>query len=162
MKRWGLPGIPLRERLLPSAATLAYHFKRSANQQKARVYEQLQVTQNSMMFNAGEAVYYTGEGRRAQAKELPLMRKASRCFRMCSERFAGRSEHDALSSGKQVHRGGNDKAKEAIDKILERNDTLTVFQVERALLVNGKRWRSLSSKPLPLLPPTPLRLELKA
>ena len=49
------------KRLLPSASLLAYHFKRSANEEKARQYEQMQVAYRNAVFNAEEAFTYTGE-----------------------------------------------------------------------------------------------------
>ncbi len=150
--------------LLPSAATLAYHFKRSANQEKARLYEQLQATQNCMMFNAGEAVYYTGEGpAEIKPKELPLdvesVALLPNVFRMFLLAVRNTTLYPPGSKSIVV---ANDKAKEAIDKILQRNDTLTVFQVERALLVNGKRvemaeFKAFAASFLQLL----YRLELK-
>jgi len=150
--------------LLPSAATLAYHFKRSANQEKARVYEQLQVTQNSMVFNAGEAVYYTGEGpAELKPKELPLDAQSVALLPNVFRTFLLAVRNTTLyPPGSKSIVVANEKAKEAIDKILERNDTLTVFQVERALLVNGKRveiaeFKAFAASFLQLL----YRLELK-
>ena len=127
--------------LLPSAATLAYHFKRSANQEKARLYEQLQVTQNSMVFNAAEAVQYTGEGpAELKPKELPLDAESVALLPNVFRTFLLAVRNSTLyPAGSKSISVANEKAKEAIDKILARNDTLTVFQVERALLVNGKR-----------------------
>ncbi|NTV55703.1 MAG: diguanylate cyclase [Deltaproteobacteria bacterium] len=150
--------------LLPSAATLAYHFKRSANQEKARVYEQLQVTQNSMVFNAGEAVYYTGEGpAEFKPKELPLDAESVALLPNVFRTFLLAVRNTTLyPAGSKSITVTHEKAKEAIDKILERNDTLTVFQVERALLVNGKRveiaeFKAFAASFLQLL----YRLELK-
>jgi diguanylate cyclase (GGDEF)-like protein len=150
--------------LLPSAATLAYHFKRSANQEKARVYEQLQMTRNSMVFNAGEAVYYTGEGPvELKPKELPLDAESVALLPNVFRTFLLAVRNTTLyPAGSRSITVANDKAKEAIDKILERNDTLTVFQVERALLVNGKRveiveFKAFAAAFLQLL----YRLELK-
>jgi len=150
--------------LLPSAATLAYHFKRSANQEKARVYEQLQATHDSTVFNAGEAVFYTGEGP-AELKPAELFLDAQsvallpNVFRTFLLAVRNTTLYPAGSKSISV---ANDKAKEAIDGILERNETLTVFQVERALLVNGKRveiaeLKAFASSFLQLL----YRLELK-
>jgi diguanylate cyclase (GGDEF)-like protein len=150
--------------LLPSAATLAYHFKRSANQEKARVYEQLQVTQNSMVFNAGEAVYYTGEGpAELKPKELPLDAESVALLPNVFRTFLLAVRNTTLyPAGSKSITVTHEKAKEAIDKILERNDTLTVFQVERALLINGKRveiaeFKAFAASFLQLL----YRLELK-
>jgi len=150
--------------LLPSAATLAYHFKRSANQEKARLYEQLQVTQNSAVFNAGEAVYYTGEGPvELKPKELPLDAQSVALLPNVFRTFLLAVRNTTLyPAGSRSIVVANEKAKDAIDKILERNDMLTVFQVERALLVNGKRveiveFKAFAASFLQLL----YRLELK-
>ncbi len=50
-----------RKRLLPSASLLAYQFKRSANQEKARRYERMQLSYSNTVFNSAEAAAYTGE-----------------------------------------------------------------------------------------------------
>jgi len=57
-----------KQRLLPSAAILAYHFQRSANLKKASVYEQVLSDYEHTVFNAEEAMGYTGEA----AEEVPL------------------------------------------------------------------------------------------
>lgn len=149
---------------LHSTATLAYHFKRSANQEKARLYEQLQATQNSTVFNAGEAVYYTGEGpAELKPKELPLDAESVALLPNVLRTFLLAVRNTTLyPAGSKSILVANEKAKEAIDRILERNETLTVFQVERALLVNGKRvelaeFKAFASSFLQLL----YRLELK-
>jgi len=150
--------------LLPSAATLAYHFKRSANQEKARLYEQLQVTQNGTVFNVGEALHYTGEGpAELKPKELPLDAESVALLPNVFRTFLLAVRNSTLYPvGSKSITVANEKAKEAIDKILARNDTLTVFQVERALLVNGKRveiveFKAFAASFLQLL----YRLELK-
>jgi diguanylate cyclase (GGDEF)-like protein len=150
--------------LLPSAATLAYHFKRSANQEKARVYEQFQVAQNSLVFNAGEAVFYTGGGpAELKPKDLPLDAESVALLPNVFRTFLLAVRNTTLyPAGSRSITVANEKAKEAIDKILERNGTLTVFQVERALLVNGKRveiveFKAFAASFLQLL----YRLELK-
>ncbi len=50
-----------QQQLLPSAATLAYHFKRSTDQEKAGTYERILSTSNDRKFNAREAILYTTE-----------------------------------------------------------------------------------------------------
>ncbi|UCF56147.1 MAG: AAA family ATPase, partial [Deltaproteobacteria bacterium] len=50
-----------QRQLLPSAAALAYHFKRSTDQEKAGTYEQILAASNDRRFNAKEAVQYTAE-----------------------------------------------------------------------------------------------------
>ena len=150
--------------LLPSAATLAYHFKRSANQEKARVYEDLQASQNNAVFNAAEAVYYSGEGpAELKPTELPLDAQSIALLPNVFRTFLLAVRNSTLyPAGSKSIAVANEKAKEAIDRILERNETVTVFQVERALLVNGKRveiveFKAFAASFLQLL----YRLELK-
>ncbi len=50
-----------QKRLGPSASILAYHFKRSANQEKAARYEQIQSDIRRRTFDREEAERYTGE-----------------------------------------------------------------------------------------------------
>jgi diguanylate cyclase (GGDEF)-like protein len=50
-----------QKRLGPSASILAYHFKRSANQEKAARYDQMQSDLRRTTFNREEADHYTGE-----------------------------------------------------------------------------------------------------
>lgn len=45
----------------PSASILAYHFKLSADQEKARRYDQLRLDLSQKTFNPAEAEHYTGE-----------------------------------------------------------------------------------------------------
>ncbi|MEW5735918.1 MAG: diguanylate cyclase, partial [Thermodesulfobacteriota bacterium] len=51
----------LEKGYLPSASILAYHFQRSANLEKAKIYEQLLAVHNNEIFDAKEAASYTGE-----------------------------------------------------------------------------------------------------
>ncbi len=48
------------DRLIPSASLLAYHFKRSANQEKARRYQEMQVHYGHSVFDEDEAAGYIG------------------------------------------------------------------------------------------------------
>ena len=50
-----------QERLAPSASILAYHYQRSANQEKARRYDQLRIDFSQKTFNRDEAEGYSGE-----------------------------------------------------------------------------------------------------
>ncbi len=50
-----------QKRLGPSASILAYHFKRSANREKAARYDQIQIDLRRRTFNREEAEHYTGE-----------------------------------------------------------------------------------------------------
>jgi diguanylate cyclase (GGDEF)-like protein len=62
-----------QQRLLTSAAPLAYHFKLSANQEKARTYERFQAERNSKVFNPSEATLGSGDsGAELLASAAPL------------------------------------------------------------------------------------------
>ncbi len=50
-----------QKRLGPSASILAYHFKRSANQEKASRYDHIQSNLRRRTFSRDEAEHYTGE-----------------------------------------------------------------------------------------------------
>jgi len=128
--------------LLPSAATLAYHFKRSANQEKARSYEQIQMDHNSAVFNAEEAIFYSGEGPSAEArpKGLPLdpesLAKIPNVFRTFLLAVRNTTLYPPGSKSIVI---ANQQVKQALDKILDKNELLTIFQMEKALVVNGQR-----------------------
>ncbi|MBU2497561.1 MAG: diguanylate cyclase, partial [Proteobacteria bacterium] len=124
--------------LLPSAATLAYHFKRSANQEKARSYEQSQAVRDNEVFSAEEAVQYTGESPlEARAEETPLDPESL-------EHVPGLLRGILLAvrniklypSGSKSIIQANEQIMEAISGILEKNEFLTFFQIENALSVN--------------------------
>ncbi|MBW2038150.1 MAG: diguanylate cyclase [Deltaproteobacteria bacterium] len=130
-----------QQALLPSAATLAYHFKRSANQEKARNYEQLQAVHNSKIFDAPEAISYTGERRRevlppgtpldpASLAQIPAVIRylliAVRSFKLYPQ-------------GSKAIASANRQLKGAIDQILDKNEHLTIFQIGHALMVNSQR-----------------------
>ena len=134
--------------LLPSAATLAYHFKRSANRDKAASYEQMQSLNNKLVFNVQEAIYYTGEGiAEALPKELPLdpeslalLPNLFRTFLLAvrnAKLYPPGSRTIAITYG---------KAMEVMAKILAGTAVLTIMQFERTLLVNGKRYEATEFK----------------
>jgi diguanylate cyclase (GGDEF)-like protein len=127
--------------LLPSAATLAYHFKRSANQEKARSYERIQTDHNKAVFSAEEAVFYSGEGPvEARPKGVPLdpesLNRIPNVFRTFLLAVRNTTLYPPGSKSIVV---ANQQVKQALDKILDKNELLTIFQLERALVVNGQR-----------------------
>lgn len=134
--------------LLPSAATLAYHFKRSANRDKAASYEQAQSLNNSLVFNVQEAIYYTGEGiAEAVPKEVPLDPES---LALLPDLF--RSLLLAVRNAKLYPPGSRtiviayEKAIGALSEILAKTEVLTIMQFERTLLVNGKRYDAAEFK----------------
>ncbi|HVO83428.1 MAG TPA: HEAT repeat domain-containing protein, partial [Syntrophobacteria bacterium] len=129
------------QRLLPSAVTLAYHFKRSANQEKANIYEQNQAAYNRSVFDPEEAAHYTGEPPRDKSPaELPID-PASLVHVPTVLRSLLLAVRNAklYPPGSKALKVANEQAREAIDKFLEKNETLTVFHIKQALLVNGQR-----------------------
>jgi diguanylate cyclase (GGDEF)-like protein len=76
-------------RLLPSVSPLAYHFKRSANTQKAKSYHEVQTVSDARAFNAQEAAFYVVEetsaetavaGKPLKSEDLQRMPKFIRLF----------------------------------------------------------------------------------
>ncbi|MEJ2725823.1 MAG: hypothetical protein P8175_14505, partial [Deltaproteobacteria bacterium] len=127
--------------LLPSAATLAYHFKRSANQEKARSYEQIQSDYNRAVFSAEEAVFYDKEGpAEARPKGLPLdvesLGKIPNVFRTFLLAVRNTMLYPPGSKSIVI---ANQQVKQELDKILDKNELLTIFQLEKTLVVNAQR-----------------------
>jgi diguanylate cyclase (GGDEF)-like protein len=129
-----------QQRLLPSASLLAYHFKRSANQDKARRYEKIQVAYTQSVFNADEAANYTGEildevdtGPRLAPESLPLLPNVLRTF-MSAVRNIRLYPPDSKAIPRSLQ-----QVREALDEILAKNDRLHLSQSQHALLANGQR-----------------------
>jgi len=126
--------------VLPSAAHLAYHFKRSANQEKARTYEELQAVSNKKVFNVQEAISYSGEQFEVHPEDIPLdpaslpqipgvirsLQTAVRNVRLYPP------ESKAVASAVLQATG-------AITQALSQNERLTFSHSKRALLVNGQK-----------------------
>jgi HEAT repeat protein len=129
------------QRLLPSASLLAYHFKRSSNQEKARRYERVQLAQSQMVFDPREAAEYTGEileseveeERRLVPESLPLVPDVLRAFTK-----AVRNIQLYPPESKAVMQSVTD-VKVAVDSILTSNEWLHLSQEQRFLLANGQR-----------------------
>ncbi len=129
------------QRLLPSASLLAYHYKRSANQEKARRYERAQLAQSQMVFDPREAAEYTGdiveteveEERRLVPESLPLVPDVLRAFTK-----AVRNIQLYPPESKAVKQSVSD-VKAAVDAVLLGNESLHLSQEQRFLLANGQR-----------------------
>jgi len=134
--------------LLPSAATLAYHFKRSANRDKAVSYEQMQSLNNKLVFNVQEAIYYTGEGMaEAVPKEQPLDPQSLALIPNLFRTFLLAVRNAKLyPPGSRTIVIAYDNAMEAMAKVLANTEVLTIMQFERTLLVNGKRYEATEFK----------------
>lgn len=127
---------------LPSAASLAYHFKRSANRDKAASYEQMQSLNNRLVFNVQEAIYYSGEGvTEATAKELPLDAETLALVPNLFRTFLLAVRNAKLyPPGSRTIAIAYDYAMETLAKILAKTEALTIIQFDRTVLVNGKRY----------------------
>jgi diguanylate cyclase (GGDEF)-like protein len=130
-----------QQRLLPSASLLAYHFKRSANEEKARRYEQVQLDFSKAVFDADEAAHYTTqvvegeevEERRLDPRSVPRVPYVLRTFMSAVRNIQlyppeSKTIADAM---RDVH--------EALEVILDNNERLHLSQAQRVLLANGQR-----------------------
>ena len=129
------------QHLIPSAATLAYHFKRSTNQEKAGNYEKLQAGSNTRLFDAAEAVYYTAERSPEAAPDaslldknsLPLVPAVIRSMLLVVRNLK------LYPPGSKAIVAANRQMKEVIDQFLKKNELLSLFGIKDALIVNGQK-----------------------
>jgi diguanylate cyclase (GGDEF)-like protein len=129
------------QRLIPSAATLAYHFKRSTNQEKAGNYEQVQAASNHQIFNAVEAVHYTSERSAEAAPEVsPLDKESIPLIPVVIRSLLTVVRNIKLyPPGSKTIVTANRQMKEMIDKFLASNELLSFFAIRDALIVNGQK-----------------------
>jgi diguanylate cyclase (GGDEF)-like protein len=127
--------------LLPSAATLAYHFKRSTNQEKAGTYERILATSNDKKFNAQEAATYKAEGPTDGAGEdVPLDSDSqARVPDLIREFVVAVRNIKLYPPGSKSVTSVTQNIKKTIDEILENNEILNIMHMERALVVNGQK-----------------------
>ncbi|MBW2705649.1 MAG: HEAT repeat domain-containing protein [Deltaproteobacteria bacterium] len=130
-----------QQKILPSAAPLAYHFNRSTDHEKADHYEQLQTSANNRSFNPSEAESYTvnksGEGLSAYTpldpddlRNIPdVMRDLMVAARNIELYPAG--SNSIVNIRRQL--------KSSIDQILTKNETLSIDLVKQSILINGQR-----------------------
>ncbi|UCG14200.1 MAG: diguanylate cyclase [Deltaproteobacteria bacterium] len=128
------------QRLLPSAATLAYHFQRSANQVKAQLYQESFQAHNKKIFNAQEAKQYTGEKVEDGAPEdSPLdadsLSMIPDVIRMLLTTVRNIKLYPPGSNAIVTTTG---QLREAVDKVLANNERLNIIHSEDALMVNGE------------------------
>jgi diguanylate cyclase (GGDEF)-like protein len=129
------------QQLLPSAATLAYHFKRSTNQQKAGHYEKIQAVANTRSFNGQEAVQYTvdapGEGAEIDVplkpEDLKRIPEIIRDFMVAVRNIK------LYPPGSKSIVTINRQFKASLDQVLASNDTLNIVQVKNSILINGQK-----------------------
>jgi diguanylate cyclase (GGDEF)-like protein len=130
-----------QQQILPSAATLAYHFKRSSDKEKAGNYERILAASNSRNFNAEEAVLYSGEELvEDQATDVPLNPEDITLVPKFIRDFMVAVRNIKLyPPGSKSIVGGIRQSKESLEKILENNEILNLSQIKQALVVNGQK-----------------------
>ena len=127
--------------LVPSAAPLIYHFRRASNLDKARTYEQFERVQSLKVFNPAEAFNYSGERR----KELPPPgdpldpESLAQIPSLIKSLLTALRNIQLYPLGSDAVITANRQVREAIEAVLEKNETLTLFQVRRALVINGQK-----------------------
>ncbi len=128
------------QKLLPSASYLAYHFKRSANREKASRYEEMQASYNSKVFDAEEAVNYTGDLPADSLPDTPLDAEGLAAVPVVIRSLltAVRTVKLYPAESKTVV-NTNLQVIDAVNKVLATNPHLKIAQEEDALLVNGQK-----------------------
>jgi HEAT repeat protein len=126
------------KRLLPSAAILAWHFQRSANMDKARIYDQQSREYGTTIFNADEAVNYSIEGDTAMP-DVPLDPAALKDLWHFFRSFL------IAVNGIKLYPVGNKgrtnaliQVKNILDRVLADRDRLRVIADKESLIVNGE------------------------
>ena len=129
------------QQLLPSAATLAYHFKRSTNQQKAGRYEKIQAIANNRNFNGQEAIAYTVDAPgEATEVDIPLKPEDFKCIPEIIRDFMVAVRNIKLyPPGSKSIVKINRQFKASLERVLDGNETLNIVQVKNSILVNGQK-----------------------
>jgi len=131
----------LYEKLQASAASLAYHFKRSNDTKKAENYERIQTETNIRHFNAEEAAEYSGDMPSEEPlDETPLSKEGITHVPGMIRTFtvALRNIKFYPPGSKSVSKV-NEDLKKALDQVLEDNECLSLSQSKNALVINGQR-----------------------
>jgi len=147
-----------QQRFPPSASLLAYHFKRSANQEKARRYERVQQTYAHAMFNATEAARYTEQLLDEEADaddQLPVESVALIPDLLRAYMTAVRSIQLYPPDSKTIPQALQ-LLRQHLDAVLATTVALRFSHDRRLLLVNGQRldvsdWTALAESVVELL-----------
>lgn len=128
------------QHLLPSAATLAYHFQLSANREKARKYQESQQKYNDKIFNVQEALNYTGENlHNAVSEDIPLdPASMSQLPGVLQALLTAVRNTQLYPPGSSAVVSAIQRLKENIFKILTGNHRLNISQSDKILMVNGE------------------------
>jgi diguanylate cyclase (GGDEF)-like protein len=124
---------------VPSASLLAYHFKRSANQEKAHRYEQLHAQYTHTVFDPEEAASYTGDTDEIDLEErldLESVQKHIPTFLRALVTAARSIQLYPAESAAVVR--SRVQLGEVLDRIFERNQRLNIAIAEEGLAANGQ------------------------
>ncbi|CAB5106248.1 hypothetical protein D3OALGA1CA_3907 [Olavius algarvensis associated proteobacterium Delta 3] len=139
----------LYQKLQASAASLAYHFKRSTDKQKAETYEHIQAETSQRTFNPEEAISYSGAiPAEAFLDEEPLTREGVSEVPNFIRKFMVALRNIRLyPPGSKSVIGANQDLKQIIDHILKDNRSFSLAQQEDQLLINGEEGTTDDFKP---------------
>jgi diguanylate cyclase (GGDEF)-like protein len=149
-----------QKKLGPSASILAYHFKRSANQEKAARYDQIQSDLKRDTFHRDEAEHYTGEWLAGEEEEPPEEKLAAGALAELPNLFRTllttvRSVQLYPADSKPIQRAYQ-SAFDAVAAVLFFAEHLELTRASGVLLANGHKidvtdFRVLASSFLELL-----------
>jgi len=130
-----------QQKLLPSAATLAYHFKRSTDREKTEIYEQILTTANNRAFSAEETPSYSDESREngpgtgvtLNPEDAALVPKVLRDFLVAVRNIK------LYPPGSKSILGVISKAKASLDQFLANNKKFNLMRVKQGLVINGQK-----------------------
>lgn len=124
--------------LLPSAAILAWHFRKSADPGKARIYDRQLQEYSGQIFVAEEAAHYTGEGDGALqevALDQTALRQLPHFLRSLLVAIRSIKLYPAGSKGRI---DALDQVQTALDGILSDSESIRVAVDKNILTVNGE------------------------
>jgi hypothetical protein len=129
------------QRLLPSASLLAYHFKRSANREKATRYERLQQKYDSRVFDPAEAAEYTGEPHEEPGEEEKLLspESLSKLPNVLRTLLSGVRSLQLYPPDSQPVLRTRQQIANNLGQILEVDERLSLSQSQNALFASGQR-----------------------
>jgi len=129
-----------QDNILTSAASLAYHFKRSANREKAENYENLLRMDSARQFDPDEAFEYgDGEGDVPIEEGPPIDPGDVRRFAQLIRDFLVAVRNAKLyPKGTRSVMNVTRHLKAAIDEVLEKYNPIYIKNVENRILVNDR------------------------
>ena len=129
--------------LLPSASFLAHHYKRSDNQDKAQIYEELQADHNRKIFNDQEVARYvlndTDEGGGDEIGDVPLSEESLKYMpkllqsMLVTIRNTRLYPPESKSVMNSVH-----QLMQLVEKVLEDTERFSIITEKNTILINGQ------------------------